>query len=100
VTGNAPEAAVLAAVMVSRFPLAVPLAKVAVTPAGKVPIENCTLPVKPLTAPTEMVDVAAPGREIMTAGVEGVSVKLGMTTVTVIAVEAVREPETPLMVMG
>jgi hypothetical protein len=98
VTGNVPAAAVALAAMVNR--LALPAPHVAVTPAGSVPTENCTLPVKPLTAPTAIVEVPVPGREMVTVAADGVSVKDGMTTVAVTTVEAVREPETPLIVMG
>jgi hypothetical protein len=84
--------------MVSTLPL--PVLHAAVSPAGNVPTVNCTLPVKPFTAPTAIVDEAVPGREIVTAAADGVSVKLGTITVTVITVEAVSEPETPVTVMG
>lgn len=98
VTGNVPVAAVPEAVSVSRFPFVVP--HVAVTPTGTVPIDSCTLPVNPFAAPTSMVDVAVPGRETDTAGADGVSVKVGITTVTVTTVDAVKDPDTPLIVIG
>jgi hypothetical protein len=94
-----PAAAVLPAVNVSTLPVvefAPP--KTAVTPAGKVPVVSTTAPVKPFRAPTTMEEAPLLGRLSVSAGFDGVRVKLGVATVTATVVDALRLPETPLIV--
>lgn len=72
----------------------------AVSPAGKAPVVSATLPVKPPVAPIAISVLSLFGREMAMAAVDGVSVNFGSTTVTVTVVEAVSDPDTPLIVMG
>jgi len=92
---------VLLAVVVNTVPVVkLEVLNTAVSPAGKVPVLNATLPVKPPDAPIARIELSLLGREIVIAAAEGVSVNFGRTTVTVTVVEAVRAPETPLTAIG
>jgi len=95
----APSCAELAAVRVRTLPMADEAGfQLEVTPEGKPAMEKLTLPVNPLSAPT-VTEVLSepPGKRVMLPGA-GVSVNDGATTVSVTVVDAVIEPEVPVIV--
>jgi hypothetical protein len=67
-----------------------------VRPAGTVSL-RLTVPLKPLTAPTVIVEFA--NRFVSTAALAGVALTLKSTPATVTVVEDDREPETPVTVI-
>jgi hypothetical protein len=67
-----------------------------VRPAGTVML-RVTVPLKPLTAPTVIVEFAS--RFVSTAALAGVALTVKSTPATVTVVEDDREPETPVTVI-
>ena len=100
VTVAAPGAAEPLAVNVSTLlPVVGLVAKAAVTPLGRPEAASVTLPVNPFWPVTVMVDFPeAPWATVSEAG-EAPRVKLGAGIVRASVVEAVSEPEVPLMVI-
>lgn len=95
----APGCAELVAVSVRTLPVADEAGfQLAVTPEGKPAMEKLTLPLNPLSAPTATEVLSEPpGKRVMLPGA-GISVKDGASTVTVTVVDAVIEPEVPVIV--
>jgi hypothetical protein len=94
-----PGCAELAEVRVRTLPVADDAGfQLGVTPEGNPAIEKLTLPLNPLSA-TTVTEVLSepPGKKVMLPGA-GVSVNDGAFTVTVTVVDAVVEPEVPVIV--
>jgi hypothetical protein len=100
VTVARPVVAVLVAVNVRTLePVAGFVPKLAVTPAGRPVAVKVTLPVKPLAAVTLTVSGALAPCVTDSTAATGASVKLGGAfTVTAIVVEAVSDPDVPVIV--
>jgi len=102
VTVNAPVVAVLLAVNVTTLlPVVGFVPNAAVTPLGKPEAARVTLPVNPPVSVTVMVSVAVAPCVTESDDADGDSVKPGVVlaaTLSVMLVDAVVEPEVPLMV--
>src|SRR5215472_7456034 len=102
VTVNAPVVAVLLAVNVTTLlPVVGFVPNAAVTPLGKPEAARVTLPVNPPVSVTVMVSVALAPCVTESDDADGDSVKPGVVlaaTLSVMLVDAVVEPEVPLMV--
>lgn len=102
VTVAAPSVAVLLAVNVNTlFAVVGFVPKEALTPLGRPVAASVTLPVNPDTTVAEMVSVTLLPRINVRVEGEAVNVNAGVGTVivSVIVVEAVTEPEVPVIVM-
>lgn len=83
------------------MPLTVPAAKAAVTPLGRPDAESVTLPANPFAEVTVMVSALLVPWLTERVPAAGASVKLGGGfTVSAIVVDAVEEPEVPVIVTG
>jgi hypothetical protein len=101
VTVLVPAVAVLLAVKVSELaPAVLEGLKAAVTPPGNPDTVRLTVPLKPFCPATPMVLLPLPARGIVRLLGEDDRLKLGTTTVRLMAVVALRPPEVPVMING